>query len=224
MAGFHPRLEDLPDAFPVFPLSGALLLPGGHLPLNIFEPRYLALVEDAMARGRMFGMVQPDKRLARGDAGPGLYRIGCLGRITTFNETDDGRYLITLTGLSRFTIIEEIEGARGYRRVRGAVAGFAADLHGPMPGLPFERAELLEALSRYFANAGVEANLDAISQLSDPALVLSLCMGCPFDTEEKQALLEARDETERAHALLALLEINAFDEGGDEDGEEPKAS
>jgi Lon protease-like protein len=220
---FHPRLEDLPAEFPVFPLSGALLLPGGRLPLNIFEPRYLAMVEDALEHGRHFGMVQPDKRLARGDSGPGLYRTGCLGRITSFSETDDGRYLITLSGLIRFTIVEEIEGARGYRRVRAALGGFAADLAEPRAGLPFERAELLDALRRYFANAGVEANWDAISQMPDPALVTSLCMACPFDTQEKQALLEARDEAERARALLALLEINAFDDGQDDD-EEPKAS
>jgi Lon protease-like protein len=223
MTAFHPALEDLPAEFPVFPLSGALLLPGGRLPLNIFEPRYLAMVEDSLARGRVFGMVQPDKRLARGDTGPGLYRIGCLGRITSFSETDDGRYLITLTGLIRYTIIEEIEGERGYRRVRAALAGFAADLAEPLPGLPFERATLLEALRRYFNNAGVEANWDAISHMPDTALVTSLCMACPFDTQEKQALLEARDESERARALLALLEINAFDDG--EEGEEtPKAS
>jgi len=223
MGGSHPKLEDLPAEFPVFPLSGALLLPGGRLPLNIFEPRYLAMVEDALAAGRMFGMVQPDKRLARGDTGPGLYRIGCLGRISSFSETDDGRYLITLSGLIRFTIVEEIEGERGYRRVRAALGGFAADLAEHRPGLPFERTELLEALRRYFANAGVEANWDAISHMPDPALVTSLCMACPFDTQEKQALLEARDESERARALLALLEINAFDDGQDDD-EEPRAS
>jgi Lon protease-like protein len=223
MGSSHPKLDDLPAEFPVFPLSGALLLPGGRLPLNIFEPRYLAMVEDALAAGRMFGMVQPDKRLARGDSGPGLYRIGCLGRISSFSETDDGRYLITLAGLIRFTIVEEIEGQRGYRRVRAALGGFAADLAEVKPGLPFERTELLEALRRYFANAGVEANWDAISHMPDPALVTSLCMACPFDTQEKQALLEARDDSERARALLALLEINAFDDGPDDD-EEPRAS
>jgi len=226
MTFFHPRLEDLPSEFPVFPLTGALLLPGGRLPLNIFEPRYVAMVEDSLAAGRMFGMVQPDKRLARGDNGPGLYRTGCLGRISSFSETDDGRYLITLTGVIRYTIIEEIEGTHGYRRVSAALSGFASDLHTPKPdGLPFERGNLLDALRRYFTNAGVEANWDAISSMSDPALVTSLCMACPFDAEEKQALLEARDEAERANALLALLEINAFDDGaGDDSDETPKAS
>ena len=223
MRGFHPQLADLPEDFPVFPLNGALLLPGGRLPLNVFEPRYLALVQDALGAGRMFGMVQPDKRLARVDTGPGLYRTGCLGRVSSFSETDDGRYLITLTGLIRYTIVEEIEPVRGYRRVRAALGAYANDLEPKNDPLPFERAELLEALRRYFANAGVEANWDAISTTRDDALVISLCMACPFNVQEKQALLEARDEAERARALLALLEINAFD-GGHDDDEEPKAS
>ncbi len=224
MQGFHPKLTDLPDEFPVFPLNGALLLPGGRLPLNVFEPRYLALVEDALGAGRMFGMVQPDKRLARGDNGPGLYRTGCLGRITSFSETNDGRFLITLSGLIRFTIIEEVEPARDYRRVRAAFGGYAADLREPgARPLPFDRSDLLEALRRYFANAGVDANWEAIAAMPDAALIVSLCMACPFAPEEKQALLEAKDEAERARALLALLEINAFDDGHDED-DEPKAS
>jgi len=219
-----PKLTDLPEEFAVFPLTGALLLPGGRLPLNIFEPRYLAMVEDALAAGRYFGMVQPDKRLARGDTGPGLYRTGCLGRISSFSETDDGRFLITLNGLIRFTIVEEIEPRHGYRRVRAALGGFGADLHeAEAQHLPFDRADLLEALRRYFANAGVEANWDAISTMPDAALVVSLCMACPFDAEEKQALLEARDPSERARALLALLELNAFDDGHDDD-DAPKAS
>jgi Lon protease-like protein len=215
----------LPETFPVFPLGEALLLPGGNLPLNIFEPRYLAMVEDALGAGRMFGMVQPDKRLAHGENGPGLYRIGCLGRISSFNETEDGRYLITLTGLIRFTIIEEIEGRRGYRRVRAALGAFAPDLLAANPPLPFERTVLLEALRRYFAHAGVEANWEAIATLTDPVLVTSLCMACPFGVEEKQALLEASTDAERAQALLALLEIDAFDPGYDDDeDDEPKAS
>jgi Lon protease-like protein len=221
LTGFHPTLADLPQEFPVFPLTGALLLPGGRLPLNIFEPRYLAMVEDSLAAGRVFGMVQPDRRLAHGDSGPGLYRTGCLGRISSFSETDDGRYLITLSGLIRYTIVEEIEGARGYRRVRGALSGFAADLAeaGAEGGreLPFDRSRLLHALQRYFSHAGVEANWDAIGTMPDTALVVSLCMACPFDPEEKQALLEARDDAERAKALLALLEINAFDDRRDDD-------
>jgi Lon protease-like protein len=216
LTAFHPRLEDLPEEFAVFPLTGALLLPGGRLPLNIFEPRYLAMVEDALANKRVFGMVQPDKRLARGDTGPGLYRIGCLGRLSSFSETEDGRFLITLTGLLRFTIVEEIEMRRGFRRVRAAFRGFASDLDQREPQ-EFNRDALLEALRKYFSAAGVEANWEAIAGMPDASLVTSLCMACPFSPDEKQALLEARDESERARALLALLEINAFESGRDED-------
>jgi uncharacterized protein len=222
VAGPSLKLEDLPEEFPVFPLSGALLLPGGRLPLNIFEPRYLAMVEDSLASGRLFGMVQPDKRLASGDTGPGLYRTGCLGRLSAFSETEDGRYLITLTGLIRYSIVEEVEERRGYRRVRGAFAGFAADLEPALrTGLGPDRQLLLDASKRYFIHAGVDANWEAIGAMSDNVLVVTLSMACPFDPEEKQALLEAPTLPERARVLLALLEINAFD---DNRGNDPKAS
>lgn len=207
------RLEDLPEEFPVFPLGGALLLPQGKLPLNIFEPRYLAMVEDALGQGRYIGMVQPDKRLPGSETGPGLFRTGCLGRISTFDETDDGRYLISLTGIIRFTIAEEIEMQRGYRRVQAGLAGFAADLQPQTAVLPYPRQFLLDALGRYFAAAGVEANWDAIAEMKDAALVTSLSMACPFTLEEKQALLEAKDPVHRAEVLRALLEIDSFDGG-----------
>lgn len=216
-------LEDLPDEFPVFPLSDALLLPRGRLPLNVFEPRYLAMVEDTLGQGRYFGMVQPDKRLARGENGLGLYRTGCLGRISAFEETDEGHYLITLTGVIRFTIAEEIEMRRGYRRVHAGLSGFAADLRPDDEILPFPRQILLDALGRYFAAAGVDANWEAIAEMNDAALVVSLCMACPFEPEEKQALLEAKDPHLRAAALRALLEIDSFD-GGPRNGTTPKAS
>ncbi len=214
----RPSLAELPEEFPVFPLGGALLLPGGRLPLNIFEPRYLALVEDSLAAGRMFGMVQPDKRLPAGESGPGLYRIGCLGRISSFSETEDGRYLVTLTGLIRYSIVEELPGRNGYRRVRAALAGFSADLE--PPPMDMERNQLLTALRLYFSHTGVEANWEAIGAMPDSVLVTTLCMACPFDPEEKQALLEAPGLPERARVLLATLQINAFD---DRDNK-PKAS
>ena len=223
MAVVLPTIEDLPEEFPVFPLGGALLLPHGRLPLNIFEPRYLALVEDALGQGRYFGMVQPDKRLACGESGPGLYRTGCLGRISSFEETEDGRYLITLNGIIRFGIAEEIEMRRGYRRVRAGLSGFAADLRAADEALPFPRQMLLNALGRYFAAAGIEANWEAIGEMSDSALVVSLCMACPFGLEEKQALLEAKDPLLRAVSLRALLEIDSFN-GDPGNGKTPKAS
>src|ERR1700733_13682775 len=128
MPALHPRPDDLPTEFPVFPLAGALLLPRGRLPLNIFERRYLAMVEDSLGAGRMFGMIQPDPLRPEGETGPGLYRVGCLGRLSSFSETDDGRYLITLTGLIRFVVAAEVAMGRGYRRVRGDFSPYPADL------------------------------------------------------------------------------------------------
>ena len=213
----------LPDEFPIFPLGGALLLPRGRLPLNVFEPRYLAMVEDALAAGRMFGMIQPNAK-APGDAtGPGLFRVGCLGRLSSFSETDDGRYLITLTGVSRFEVVSELPLRRGYRRVRADLSRFAADLDLQGGGSGFDRNELLEALRSYFARRGFDANWDAIGQMDDEVLVVTLCMVCPFETIEKQALLEADSPADRAQALLALLRIDAFGPGPDpgEDGDGP---
>jgi Lon protease-like protein len=208
------RAEDLPVSFPVFPLTGALLLPRGKLPLNIFEPRYLAMTEDAMAAGRMFGMIQPDPLRPRLETGPSLYRVGCLGRLTSFSETDDGRFLITLTGLSRFAIIEELSPRRGYRRVQADFSDFVGDLDLPdVPG--FDRKELMAALRGYFSHRGFEANWDAIGQMDDETLVITLAMVCPFESAEKQALLEAPTPPDRAATLLALLRIDTHDTGSD---------
>jgi uncharacterized protein len=218
--GFYPeRLDALPDVFPVFPLAGALLLPRGRLPLNIFEARYLAMTEDALAAGRMFGMVQPDPNRPREATGPGLYRVGCLGRVTSFSETDDGRYLITLTGVARFAIVEEVAARRGYRRVRSDLSQFAADLASEEE-VPFDRPALLAALRTYFARRGFEANWEAIGQMNDQLFVTTLSMVCPFEPAEKQALLEAPGLRDRASALLALLQIDSHDTATDR----PRAS
>lgn len=219
MAGFDTPFENLPEIFPVFPLSGALLLPDSRLPLNIFEPRYLAMTDDALAAGRFLGMIQPNPLAPAVRNGPGLYRVGCLGRIAAFSETDDGRYLITLVGIIRFTIVEEVEMRRGYRRVRAEFADFAADIAPPAPegrnvGPPLSRRVLLESLRRYFTALEIEANWDAIETMPDRALVSTLCVACPFTVQEKQALLEASTNDERVAALRALLEINARDAGG----------
>ncbi|MCW3473555.1 LON peptidase substrate-binding domain-containing protein [Limobrevibacterium gyesilva] len=221
MSRFDPRLEDLPEAFPVFPLTGALLLPRGKLPLNIFEPRYLALIEDALAAGRMFGMIQPDARRPAGPTGAGLYRIGCLGRLSSFSETEDGRYLVTLTGLIRFGVTNELEMRRGYRRVRGDFSAFTADLGARDETPVFDRAALLQALRDYFAHRGFEANWDAINQMPDDDLVITLCMVCPFEPPEKQALLEAPTPADRAQALVALLEIDTHQGPRDVAGDAP---
>ncbi len=200
----------LPAEFPVFPLSGALLLPGGKLPLNIFEKRYLQMVDDALSAGRVIGMIQPDDSRAETPSGPALYRVGCLGRVSSFSETDDGRYLITLTGLIRFGVQVELEIVRGYRRVRGDLARFELDLGGgAQPAI--DRDRLLAALRSYFEAHGFDANWDAIDEMPDVALVNTLAMVCPFEAPEKQALLEAQTDAERAQTLLALLMMGVHD-------------
>jgi Lon protease-like protein len=208
MPPFVPSLETLPDEFPVFPLAGALLLPRGRLPLNIFEPRYCAMTEDALAGGRMFAMIQPDANQPVGPVGPGLYHVGCLGRLVSFSETDDGRFLITLAGLIRFRVVAELEMRRGYRRIRADFTPFADDLAPPDDIAGFDRPGLLEALRGYFAHRGFDANWEAINQMNDHDLLVTLCMACPFEPAEKQALLEARLPADRAQALLALLQID----------------
>jgi Lon protease-like protein len=219
MHGRHaPVRSELPEEFPIFPLTGALLLPQGRLPLNIFEPRYLAMTEDALAAGRMFGMVQPNAKLPPGETGPSLFRVGCLGRLSSFSETEDGRFLITLTGITRFLIAEEVPGRRGYRRIRADLSRYAADLEFQSGGSGFDREELLAAMRAYFTRRGFDANWDAIGQMEDEALVVTLCMICPFAPLEKQALLEAETPADRAQALMSLLHIEAFgdiDDGPD---------
>lgn len=210
MPAFHPRFAELPEEIAVFPLPGALLLPQGKLPLNIFEPRYLAMTLDSLARRRMFGMVQPDAHLPRGETGAALYGVGCLGRLSSFSETEDGRLLVTLTGLIRFRIAEELAlAAGGYRRVRADYAPFAADLVVADGAPPYDRAELLAALRAYFRARGIEANWDAVEQSADTMLVTTLSMVCPFEASEKQALLEAPDCAERARMLIALMRMGA---------------
>jgi uncharacterized protein len=209
MAAFHPRFEELPSEFAVFPLSGALLLPRGKLPLNIFESRYLAMVQDSLASGRMFGMIQPDANAPTSDAGEGLYRVGCLGRLSSFSETDDGRLLVTLTGLIRFTVRAELGVRRGYRIVRGDLSRYVEDLTLDRPPVGIEREAILSALRAYFTRRSVDANWDAIRGLSDDGLVITLAMACPFEAVEKQALLEAPTDVDRASTLLALLQMGA---------------
>lgn len=210
MASPPTRPEEVAPEFPVFPLTGALLLPRGKLPLNIFEPRYLAMVEDALAGGRVIGMIQPEPGRPATPTGPALYGVGCLGRLSSFSETEDGRYLITLSGLWRFRLAGEVEMRRGYRRVRGDFAPFrAVDTAEPPESVPFDRDALLVALRAYFQARGFEANWDAIHEMPDDALVATLSMACPFDPAEKQALLEAHAPEDRAATLLALLRMGA---------------
>jgi hypothetical protein len=210
MPAFHPRLQDLPPEIAVFPLSGALLLPQGRLPLNIFEPRYLAMTEAALGAGRVFGMVQPDAGRPDGATGPATYAVGCLGRIGSFSETEDGRFLITLNGLIRFRIAEELPLAPGgFRRVRADYAPFAADLDAAASAPQLDRAMLVGALRGYFRARGIQANWEAVEKTDDALLVTSLAMVCPFSAPEKQALLEAPTPDARAAMLASLLEMGA---------------
>lgn len=197
----------LPTEFPVFPLPGALLLPQGKLPLNIFERRYLRMIDDALGAGRVIGMIQPDTTRDDTPSGPALYRIGCLGRISSFSETEDGRCLVTLTGVTRFCVQVELELQRGYRRVRADLARFSADLDEPSDSI--DRQDLLSALRAYFTAQGFDANWDSIEAMPDSSLVTTLSMVCPFEPPEKQALLEAPGMPDRAAALVALLRMGA---------------
>ncbi len=219
-------VDALPTAFPIFPLPRALLLPEGRIPLNIFEPRYLNLVESALARGRMFGMILPRSRVeaaasgGRADAPPiaNLQRVGCLGRISSFAETDDGCFIITLTGLARFDVRAERPLERGFRSVEASFERFAADLL-PAPEITLNRARLVGQLRRYFAARGLDANWGAIDEMPDVMLINTLCMVCPFSDGEKQALLEAPDVAARARDLQALL---AFAEHEGDGGDRPR--
>jgi Lon protease-like protein len=212
MDPFQPGPEQLPAEIAIFPLSGALLLPGGKLPLNIFEPRYMAMTLDSLASGRMFGMIQGDPGQPRGERGSSVFQVGCLGRLSSFAETEDGRLLITLTGVTRFRVMEELEPRRGYRRVRADYTDYADDLEPDTPE-NVARDAILTALRPYFAAKGIDANWDAIEEMAGPSLVTTLAMVCPFGVPEKQALLEAPTLKDRAQSLIALLRMAAHGDG-----------
>ncbi len=207
-----PTETALPEILPIFPLSGVLLLPRGRLPLNIFEPRYLAMTREALAGERLIGMVQPNDQ-AGGQAGGGIsppvYPVGCAGRVMQFRETDDGRFLITLTGVSRFRIVEELPLVSGYRRVVPDWGPFARDRDAS--GEPeFDRARLIRGLKNFFATRQLSADWGAIDKAPGEHLVTSIAMMCPFAPSEKQALLEAANLDERARLLMALVEMAAI--------------
>lgn len=211
----------LPEVLPVFPLTGVLLLPRGRLPLNIFEPRYLAMIRDALGGERLIGMVQPSEpqedNLGRGATNPPLYPVGCAGRIMQFAETDDGRFLITLTGISRFRIVEELPLLSGYRRVIPDWRAFAGDRDGS--GEPaFDRDRLIRGLKGYFAHRQLSADWSAIEKAPSEYLVTSIAMACPFAPSEKQALLEAADLDARAQLLTTLVEMAASERSAEENG------
>ncbi len=206
---FAPEFDDLPDTLAIFPLTGALLLPCGQLPLNIFEPRYLAMVEDAMAADRYIGMVQPrDKTIKEIADDTPIFETGCAGKITAFNETEEGKYLITLTGICRFNITEEVSSNRNYRSVRTEWTSYREDLS-EKKCLDLNRPQLKILLKKYFELQEMNCDWEAIDGAPDGRLITCLSMICPFDASEKQALLEAKCCHTRAELFMTMLEMAA---------------
>ena len=205
------RASELPLTIPIFPLPGALLLPRARLPLHIFEPRYLAMLDDVLkSEERLVGMVQPY-------SGPGgvsqLHSIGCAGRVTAFSETEDGRYMITLSGISRFRIIEEIEGFCPYRKCEISWDGFGRDLGDTERDGSFRREPFMDLLGRFFRERGLSTDWSSLREAEDELLINSLSMLCPFEPEDKQALLEAPTLETRRETLATLIEYALH--GGD---------
>ncbi len=205
-------LADLPEVLPVFPLPGALLLPRARLPLNIFEPRYLAMLDDTLkSEHRLIGMIQP---LGDSSQPPKLHKIGCAGRVTSFSETEDGRYLIALSGVCRFRIEGEVDGFTPYRRVRPDWEDFEGDLDGPEQDRGFDREGFLALLKQYFEAANLSSDWGSLQDAPAEMLINSLSIMCPFSVEEKQALLETPRLGDRRDTLCALLRF-AIASGGD---------
>jgi Lon protease-like protein len=209
------RLTDLPDTIAVFPLPGALLLPRARLPLHIFEPRYLQMLDDALkTKHRLIGMIQP--REVPGAAEKRLHAIGCAGRLTGFSETEDGRYMVTLSGISRFRVLQEVQGFTPYRRCQVDWAPFARDLGGAESDAGFKRAEFMAGLKRYFEAMELSTDWGSLKGADEELLINSLSMLCPFSPEDKQALLEAPSLTTRRETLVTLIEFALRGGNGDE--------
>jgi Lon protease-like protein len=220
---FDPSFEQLPETLPLFPLSGVLLLPGGKLPLNIFEPRYLAMIFDSLAGHRMIGMVQPMQPggfagdgLPSEDGRPKVHQVGCAGRIVSFNETEDGRLLLALSGVSRFQIARELDPAQGgYRRASVLFSPYRADLDYADEMVALDRERLMAGLAAFFRGKNLSTDWDAVKKADDLNLVNSLSMVLPFGPVEKQALLEAADTSARAKLLIGFLEMAALTPSSD---------
>ncbi|WP_414472678.1 LON peptidase substrate-binding domain-containing protein [Microvirga sp. M2] len=199
--------EDCPSVIPVFPLPGALLLPRGQMPLNIFEPRYLSMVDEALKGDRVIGMIQPDADSNPNSVVPRLYSVGCAGRITQFAETGDGRYLITLIGIARFRVEEELPPVELFRRCRVSFGPFGNDFIARAGENEVDRNGVVKALRDFVDAAHVKVDWRGIEEAPNEALVNALCMMSPFGVREKQALLEAPNLKTRAEVLIALTEI-----------------
>ncbi len=200
-------VSELPDTIPVFPLTGALLLPRGQMPLNIFEPRYLAMTDHAIGSDRLIGMIQPADSSAPLQGNPRLRDIGCAGRLTQFAETGDGRYVMTLTGVCRFRLVTEVVSGAAFRQFKVDFAAFQDDLlpREQQPGI--DRTELVQTLITFSDAANMRIDRDELDKADNEMLVNAISMSGPFGPEEKQALLEAKDLTTRCQALVAIMEI-----------------
>ncbi|KAA0969657.1 ATP-dependent protease [Aureimonas fodinaquatilis] len=213
----YTRVEEVPETVPVLPLEGALLLPGGQMPLNIFEPRYVAMIDDAFASERVIGIIQPrldGKQNGEGD--PELANIGCLGRISSLTETGDGRYLITLHGICRFRVVQEVAVDEPYRVCE--VSAFAADLDLGAGADDVNRDELLRSFRQYLEANQLEADWESVTRASNETLVNALSMMSPYGPAEKQALLEAPDLRTRAETLIAITEFALARESNEDGG------
>ena len=202
------KAADLPDLIPVFPLPEALLLPRARLPLHLFEPRYLQMLEDVLkTKHRLIGMIQP-REMPAGSTEKRLHAIGCAGRLTGFSETEDGRYMVTLSGISRFRVKEEVQGFTPYRRCNVEWAAFARDLGPTEDDKGFAREAFLKLLGRYFTAKEMSTDWGSLTDAEPELLINALSMLCPFDAEDKQALLEAPSLTTRRETLVTLLEFS----------------
>ena len=209
MNAIYRRPSDLPDVIPVFPLPGALLLPRGQMPLNIFEPRYLAMVDDSLRDGhRLIGMIQPDLAHPRDEQKPELFRVGCVGRITQLAESGDGRYILELTGIARFRVIEEIKSLTAYRQCKVDFFPYVDDFVARKGEEEVDRAALLEVLTDFLNANNLKVDWEGIESAPNEALVNALAMMSPYGPAEKQAMLEAPDLKTRAEILIAVTEMD----------------
>jgi len=200
---------ELPEIIPVFPLAGALLLPRGQMPLNIFEPRYLAMVDDALRDGhRLIGMIQPDAAHSRDPERPALFRVGCVGRITQLAESGDGRYILELTGISRFKVVEEIQALTAYRQCKVDYFPFVDDFTARKGEEEVDRATLLTVLTDFLKANDLKVDWEGVESAPNEALVNALAMMSPYGVPEKQAMLEAPDLKTRAEILIAVTEMD----------------
>jgi len=211
---FMPRYEDLPDVISIFPLPGAVVMPGCDLHLNIFEPRYLNMIGDALSGHRLIGMIQPEVHESDADIGvQSVHKNGCAGRITSYQETNDGRILIVLTGVCRFRVAAEHETVNGYRQVHADWTPFREDMHPSDESVDVEA--LMTAVERYLGDNEMQANIESLNKLAPDVLVNTLTMHMPFSPNDKQALIDAETVSTRASLLIALCEFGNSSTNGD---------